>query len=37
MVSPPLTEALDVPADQYDEWYISDAPEFEGKRTAISS
>ena len=30
MVSPRLTEALDIPMDQFDEWYILETPRFEG-------
>ena len=26
MVSPPLVEGLDIPLDQYDEWYLLDEP-----------
>ena len=26
MVSPPLAEGLDIPLDQYDEWYFLDEP-----------
>jgi len=29
MVSPPLTETLEVPGDHYDEWYISETQRFE--------
>jgi hypothetical protein len=28
MVSPPLTSSLEIPHDQYDEWYILDSPTF---------
>ena len=28
MVSPPLTESLELPHDEYDEWYILDSPSF---------
>jgi hypothetical protein len=29
MVSPPLTEAIDIPMDQFDEWYILETPRLE--------
>ncbi len=35
MVSPPLTASLDIPCEQYDEWYILREPAFEGRSIEV--